>query len=153
MRFRATHYRWFEYVVAGVLCSMGVLFFIIQLFDILPTKQPENHFPMLILSFFWSLGVSWLFYWLLKKPTEICVTETNKIILRGPVRTWILFPNQITEIECDYDSATIHYIQGKLHLFGNYKGFSQFLEWLGRTNPNVRVSGERSKNKDISSSK
>ena len=125
-----------------LMLSFGFSVFICVLFDIVPSADPEERVPSLLFLILWNLFIVLHACCYFRIPSEIYITENDKVIFRSIASEVMLSPDEITEIECDYEGNwTIYHENGILRTYSNFRfasvEFREFWQWLIKLNPDI----------------
>jgi hypothetical protein len=124
------------------MLSLGLSCFLGELFGVIPSEEPDERVYSLLFLILWNLFFVLHACYVFRIPSEIYITGNDKLILRSIAREVVLSPDEITEIECDYEGDWIIYHKnGTLRTYSNFRfasvEFTEFRQWLIKLNPDI----------------
>jgi len=136
--------RWGTYFQMGVMCTIGAVFIIVAVFEVVPIDPPEHRTPFLVFAIIWTVAVCFFAYAFLKMPTAIHVADAGNITFASPVRKISIEVNEITKLILDSDKDwMLYHTKGKLDLrYFRHNELKRFFNWVVLANSGVETPDE-----------
>ena len=100
----------------------------------------ESSWPARI---FWLFALIWFWYVQINFAFEIKVSDDNRIEFRGPHKTTVVLPQDIKFLISLYTRGLLllKHSKGAIFLLSNMDNFHEFVLFLKKSNPNIKIKG------------